>query len=249
MMAGPYKVDLTGKVSRSVKQAVKQAAVRSVCRHAHEDRQAVGRSSAGSRAPFALACPPPSVCLCPYVLSQPSVTSLYNNCHRWRSSAAWRTRTGTAGPSPRYVDRSQTMHAPLVERSKQASTTWILKSNGPPIPDDPFAFFPSRKALAEAGATIAVGTWPPVLGIFKATLDAGKLEEDLKTSTGDKWEIAKVFFFKKKMDGWMRGPFCVRRSVGQEETVGSPRSSRGVVARSVGRSVGRTTGLSDHAPR
>lgn len=23
------------------------------------------------------------------------------------------------------------------------------------------------KALAEAGATIAVGTWPPVLGIFK----------------------------------------------------------------------------------
>lgn len=53
------------------------------------------------------------------------------------------------------------------------------------------------KALAEAGATIAVGTWPPVLGIFKATLDAGKLEEDLKTSTGDKWEISKV--------GWVVG--------------------------------------------
>lgn len=55
----------------------------------------------------------------------------------------------------------------------------------------PFSLF-SLKALAEAGATIAVGTWPPVLGIFKATLDSGKLEEDLKTSAGDKWEIAKV---------------------------------------------------------
>lgn len=48
------------------------------------------------------------------------------------------------------------------------------------------------QALAEAGATIAVGTWPPVLGLFKATMDAGKLAEDLKTSTGESWKIEKV---------------------------------------------------------
>jgi len=30
-------------------------------------------------------------------------------------------------------------------------------------------------------------------GIFKATLDSGKLAEDLKTSTGDKWDIAKIY--------------------------------------------------------
>ena len=47
-------------------------------------------------------------------------------------------------------------------------------------------------ALAEAGATIAVGTWPPVLGLFKASLDAGKLAEDLKTSTGESWKLEKV---------------------------------------------------------
>ncbi|TFJ83343.1 hypothetical protein NSK_005407 [Nannochloropsis salina CCMP1776] len=49
------------------------------------------------------------------------------------------------------------------------------------------------KHLAEAGAKVIVGTWPPVLGIFKATLDSGKLAEDLKTSTGESWEIAKIY--------------------------------------------------------
>lgn len=49
------------------------------------------------------------------------------------------------------------------------------------------------KALAEAGAKIIVGTWPPVLGIFKAQLDGGRLAEDLKTSTGGKWEIEKIY--------------------------------------------------------
>lgn len=31
------------------------------------------------------------------------------------------------------------------------------------------------KALAEAGATVTVGTWPPVLGIFEKSLRTGKL--------------------------------------------------------------------------
>ena len=34
------------------------------------------------------------------------------------------------------------------------------------------------KALSEAGAKIVVGTWPPVLNIFKASLDKGKLDAD-----------------------------------------------------------------------
>jgi hypothetical protein len=50
----------------------------------------------------------------------------------------------------------------------------------------------SIQALAEAGATVIVGTWPPVLNLFKGAMDAGKLAEDLKTSTGDSWKIEKV---------------------------------------------------------
>lgn len=49
------------------------------------------------------------------------------------------------------------------------------------------------KALAEAGATIVVGTWPPVLNIFKMALDKGKLEEDSKLSDGRVMKIEKVY--------------------------------------------------------
>ena len=46
--------------------------------------------------------------------------------------------------------------------------------------------------LAEAGATIALGTWPPVLGIFKASMEAGKFDADMKLSDGSTMKIAKV---------------------------------------------------------
>ena len=48
------------------------------------------------------------------------------------------------------------------------------------------------KALAEAGATVTVGTWPPVLGIFEKSLKKGSFDEDMKLSDGTKFEIAKV---------------------------------------------------------
>merc|ERR1719181_2638554 len=49
------------------------------------------------------------------------------------------------------------------------------------------------KALAEAGATVTVGTWPPVLTIFEKSLRAGKFDEDMMLSGGRKMEIAKVY--------------------------------------------------------
>lgn len=48
------------------------------------------------------------------------------------------------------------------------------------------------KALAEAGATVTVGTWPPVLGIFQKSLNKGSFDEDMKLEDGSKFEIAKV---------------------------------------------------------
>jgi enoyl-[acyl-carrier protein] reductase I len=49
------------------------------------------------------------------------------------------------------------------------------------------------KALAEAGATITVGTWPPVLGIFEKSLTSGKFDEDMTLSDGSKMVISKVY--------------------------------------------------------
>lgn len=49
------------------------------------------------------------------------------------------------------------------------------------------------KALAEAGATVTVGTWPPVLGIFEKSLKSGKFKEDMILSDGSLMEITKVY--------------------------------------------------------
>ena len=45
------------------------------------------------------------------------------------------------------------------------------------------------KALAEAGASVCVGTWPPALGIFETLLRRGKLDASLALSDGRKLEF------------------------------------------------------------
>ena len=47
------------------------------------------------------------------------------------------------------------------------------------VADDGGFGFAIAKALAGAGATICVGTWPPALGIFTKLLERGKMAESL----------------------------------------------------------------------
>lgn len=49
------------------------------------------------------------------------------------------------------------------------------------------------KQLADAGATIIVGTWPPVLKIFESSLRKGSFNEDSILSDGSKMVIEKVY--------------------------------------------------------
>jgi len=49
------------------------------------------------------------------------------------------------------------------------------------------------KALANAGATITVGTWPPVLGIFQKSLSSGKFAEDMVLDDGSTMVIDKIY--------------------------------------------------------
>jgi len=49
------------------------------------------------------------------------------------------------------------------------------------------------KQLADAGATIIVGTWPPVLKIFQIGLRKGDFDEDSQLSGGRKMEIDKIY--------------------------------------------------------
>jgi enoyl-[acyl-carrier protein] reductase I len=53
------------------------------------------------------------------------------------------------------------------------------------VADDGGLGFGIAKALAEAGATVCVGTWPPALGIFETLLRRGKLDESSKFDSGE----------------------------------------------------------------
>jgi enoyl-[acyl-carrier protein] reductase I len=49
------------------------------------------------------------------------------------------------------------------------------------------------RKLADAGATIIVGTWPPVLKIFQMGLAKGNFDEDSILSDGSKMKIEKIY--------------------------------------------------------
>jgi enoyl-[acyl-carrier protein] reductase I len=52
------------------------------------------------------------------------------------------------------------------------------------VADDGGFGFAIAKALAEAGASVCVGTWPPAMGIFEKLVERGKMADSLKLSNG-----------------------------------------------------------------
>jgi enoyl-[acyl-carrier protein] reductase I len=61
------------------------------------------------------------------------------------------------------------------------------------VADDGGFGFAIAKALAEAGARVSVGTWPPALGIFRTLLERGKLDASLALRDGSKLSFAKIY--------------------------------------------------------
>lgn len=61
------------------------------------------------------------------------------------------------------------------------------------VADDGGFGFAIAKALAEAGATVTVGTWPPALGIFQKLLERGKMDESMQLSGGRKLEFERIY--------------------------------------------------------
>ena len=61
------------------------------------------------------------------------------------------------------------------------------------VSDDGGFGFAIAKALAEAGATICLGSWPPALGIFTKLLERGKMEDSLRLSDGRKLEFERIY--------------------------------------------------------
>src|SRR6202022_3760036 len=61
------------------------------------------------------------------------------------------------------------------------------------IADDAGDGFAIAKALAEAGASVVVGTWPPALNIFETLIRRGKIDESRKLSRGGMLEFEKIY--------------------------------------------------------
>src|ERR1700704_3886853 len=61
------------------------------------------------------------------------------------------------------------------------------------VADDAGYGFAIAKALAEAGASVCVGTWPPALGLFETLLRRGKLDASRKLSGGGTLEFERIY--------------------------------------------------------
>ena len=61
------------------------------------------------------------------------------------------------------------------------------------VADDAGYGFAIAKALAEAGASVVLGTWPPALGIFQRLIERGSMNESMQLSDGRTMEFEAIY--------------------------------------------------------
>jgi enoyl-[acyl-carrier protein] reductase I len=80
------------------------------------------------------------------------------------------------------------------------------------IADDGGFGFAIAKALAEAGASVVAGTWPPAMGIFEKLLERGKLDASRHMSDGSLLQFERVYPVDAAYDTLEDAPQSVRES-------------------------------------
>lgn len=78
------------------------------------------------------------------------------------------------------------------------------------VADDGGFGFAIAKALAEAGAKVSVGTWPPALNIFMNLLERGKMDESRKLSNGQLLEFEHIYPLDAAFDTLADAPEDIR---------------------------------------
>jgi enoyl-[acyl-carrier protein] reductase I len=78
------------------------------------------------------------------------------------------------------------------------------------VADDGGFGFAIAKALAEAGASVCVGTWPPALNIFMNLLERGKMDESRRMASGDLLHFEKIYPLDAVYDRYDEIPEDVR---------------------------------------
>ena len=80
------------------------------------------------------------------------------------------------------------------------------------VSDDGGFGFAIAKSLAEAGATICVGSWPPALGIFTKLLERGKMDESMRLSDGRKLGFERIYPLDAAFDALADAPTEIREN-------------------------------------
>jgi enoyl-[acyl-carrier protein] reductase I len=80
------------------------------------------------------------------------------------------------------------------------------------VSDDGGFGFAIAKALAEAGASICVGSWPPALGIFTKLIERGKMAESSRLSGGRTLEFERIYPLDAAFDTLDEAPVEIREN-------------------------------------
>lgn len=80
------------------------------------------------------------------------------------------------------------------------------------VADDGGFGFAIAKCLAQAGATVCVGTWPPALNIFMNLLERGKMNDSLRMPDGSTFEFERIYPLDAAYDTLDDAPEDVRTS-------------------------------------
>lgn len=80
------------------------------------------------------------------------------------------------------------------------------------VADDAGFGFAIAKALAEAGASICVGTWPPALTIFQNLLERGKIADSLRLGDAGQMTFERIYPLDAAFDTLADAPAEIRDS-------------------------------------
>jgi enoyl-[acyl-carrier protein] reductase I len=80
------------------------------------------------------------------------------------------------------------------------------------VADDWGFGFAIAKKLAEAGASVCVGTWPPAYGIFTKMLERGKMAESLQMRGGGTLAFERIFALDAEYDTLADAPLELREN-------------------------------------
>jgi len=78
------------------------------------------------------------------------------------------------------------------------------------VADDGGYGFAIAKALAEAGATVCTGTWPPALNIFLNLLERGKIDDSRRMPDGSLLQFEKIYPLDAAFDTVAEAPEEIR---------------------------------------